>query len=98
MSGGHFDYKQYAIQDIADEVEQLILTNDSEEKDEWGYDKGHHFSAETIEEFKIGLEYLRKAQIYTQRIDWLVSCDDGEDTFHTRLQSELQQFEITVDN
>jgi hypothetical protein len=31
MSGGHFDYKQWEIQNIADEVEQLILTNDSEE-------------------------------------------------------------------
>jgi hypothetical protein len=36
MSGGHFQYKQWEIGNIADEVEQLILTNDSEEKDEWG--------------------------------------------------------------
>lgn len=93
MSGGHFDYAQYQIESIADEVEHLIINNDSKEKDEWGSDKGRHYSAETIEEFKIGLEYLRKAQIYTQRIDWLVSGDDGEDTFHTRLQSELQRYE-----
>ena len=93
MSGGHFDYKQYQLEYIADEIEQLIVDNDSEEKDEWGTSKGYHFTAETIEEFKIGLEHLHKAQIYAHRIDWLVSGDDGEDTFHTRLQSELQKFE-----
>ena len=93
MSGGHFDYKQYEIENIADEIEQIILDNDSEEKDEWGDSKGHHYSAETIKEFKIGLELLRKAQIYLHRIDWLISGDDGEDTFHIRLQSQLQQFE-----
>ena len=97
MSGGHFDYKQYEIENIADELEQIILDNDSEEKDEWGDSKGRHYSAETIKEFKIGLEHLRKAQIYLHRIDWLISGDDGEDTFHIRLQSQLQQFEITVD-
>ena len=26
---------------------------------------------------------------YTQRIDWLVSGDDGEDSFHSRLKKEL---------
>ena len=34
MSGGHFNYKQYEIGYIADEVEQLIITNDSTETNE----------------------------------------------------------------
>ena len=93
MSGGHFDYQQYNIEQIANEVEQLIITNNSTEKDVFGNDKGFHYGPETIEEFKIGLEYLRKAAIYTQRIDWLVSGDDGEDTFHDRLQKELKKVE-----
>lgn len=91
MSGGHFQYKQWEIGNIADEVEQLILTNGSEEKDEWGYTKYSHFTDETIEEFKKGLHYLRLAHIYAQRIDWLVSGDDGEDSFHSRLQAEIDK-------
>jgi len=91
MSGGHFDYKQWEIQNIADEVEQLILTNDSEELDEWGYRKGSHFTPETIAEFKKGLTVLRQAYVYAQRIDWLVSGDDGEDSFLSRLKSELEK-------
>jgi hypothetical protein len=91
MSGGHFDYKQWEIQNIADEVEQLILTNDSEELDEWGYRKGSHFTPETIAEFKKGLTVLRQAYVYAQRIDWLVSGDDGEDSFHRRLKNDLEK-------
>jgi len=89
MSGGHFEYKQYQIGYIADEVEQLILINTSEETDEWGYIKGAFYSEETIAEFEHALKLLREAQIYTQRIDWLVSGDDGEDDFHSRLKFEL---------
>ena len=91
MSGGHFDYKQWEISNIADEVEQLILTNDSEEKDEWGDRKGYHYTPETIEEFKKGLVLLRQAYVYAQRIDWFVSGDDGEDSFHRRLKFELEK-------
>jgi len=88
MSGGHFDYKQYEIENIADEIGQIILDNDSEEKDDWG-DKGHHYSAETIEQFKIAIEHLRKAKVYLHRIDWLLSSDDDENSFHERLFEEL---------
>jgi hypothetical protein len=93
MSGGHFQYKQWEILNIADEVEQLILDNDSNDLDEWGYTKGTHFNKETIIEFKTALETLRKAYVYAQRIDWLVSGDDGEDSFHNRLKGELDALE-----
>lgn len=91
MSGGHFQYKQWEIGNIADEVEQLIIDNDSEELDEYGDRKGSHFSNETIEEFKKGLAILRQAHVYAQRIDWLVCGDDGEDSFHSRLKHDLEK-------
>jgi len=91
MSGGHFQYKQWEIGNIADEVEQLIITNDSEELDRWGDRKGSHFTPETIEEFKKGLILLRQAYVYAQRIDWLLSGDDGEDSFHSRLKNDLDK-------
>lgn len=91
MSGGHFDYKQYQIGYIADEVEQLIITNDSEEKDQWGCCVGAHYSAETIEEFKKACAILKQAYVYVQRIDWLVSGDDGEDSFHLRLKKDMER-------
>lgn len=91
MSGGHFQYDQWKIGSIADEVEQLIITNDSEELDRWGDRKFSSFSAETIEEFRKGLSILRLAHIYAQRIDWLVSGDDSEESFHKRLNNDIEK-------
>jgi hypothetical protein len=89
MSGGHFEYNQYKIGYIADEIETLIENNDSDEKNGYGDTVGHHFRLETIEEFKKALKALRVAQVYAHRIDWLVSGDDGEDSFHRRLKNDL---------
>ena len=89
MSGGHFNYDQYKIGQIADMVEQLIISNDSQELNEWGDTKGLGYSKQTIAAFNQGLHLLKLAQIYAQRIDWLVSCDDGEDTFYRRLDKDL---------
>lgn len=108
MSGGAFDYKQYNISMIADEIEQTILNSgkpktQEELRDEcWGRDSSwyeihpedlnyYKYPDDVIEEFKKGVEILRKAQVYAQRIDWLVSGDDGEDSFRTRLKEELDQ-------
>jgi hypothetical protein len=91
MSGGYFDYNQHRIGYIADEVEELILKNRDESLDDWGDPVGNFYSDETIAEFQRGLHYLRVAQIYAQRIDWLMSGDDGEESFHRRLKEELDE-------
>lgn len=85
MSGGHFDYQQYKLDDIADEIEKLI------ERSILGEESWLIFNDETLKEFQNAIEYLRIAAIYAQRIDWLVSGDDGEQTFHTRLKEELSE-------
>ena len=87
MSGGHFDYQQYRMNDIATEIENLIKNNEKE--DEWGH--ANNYSEETIVEFKKGVELLKRAQVYAQRIDWLVSGDDGEECFHRRLKEDLEE-------
>jgi hypothetical protein len=90
MSGGYFNYNQSYIRDIADEVARVIAKNNSKEIDEWGYEEGTFYSGATIGEFKKGLRHLKLAAIYAQRIDWLLSGDDGEDTFHTRLANDIK--------
>ena len=90
MSGGHFDYDQYKIGQISDQVHHLILSNEDKTKDEYGYPMGREYGPGTIEKFKEGLKFLRLAEIYAQRIDWLISGDDGEDSFLERLEEELK--------
>ena len=81
MSGGHFDYQEYKISEIADEIQHLIDTNADDTKDEWGNPRGNHYPTEKLDWFKIAIKTLRQAFKMAHRIDYLVSGDDGEDTF-----------------
>jgi hypothetical protein len=91
MSGGHFNYQQNHLWDMADDIGNVIFNNDSTEKDEWGYSIGRQYSPETIAEFEKAVTALKLAYVYAQRIDWLLSGDDGEDSFHKRLQAQLKE-------
>ena len=166
MSGGHFDYQQYHIEDIADSIEREIeeATKPKPPKvwkehasvfkkmDDWHFkriymgfktydeavkyfkkDKAYKFvreyekdekrisefmegekmvevretkyqeyeddeyypeyTDETIQIFKDAVKILRKAAIYANRIDWLLSGDDGEDNLKERLKKELKELE-----
>lgn len=88
MSGGYFEYKQYELNYIAYEIEQLIQNNEKNVGDK-NFPFIRCYSEKTLTEFKTGMELIRKAQIYLQRIDWLVCDDDDEKTFHERLKNDL---------
>ena len=96
MSGGRFNYKQYDLQYIADEIEQVIQEFERGDKSEYGdYPKWNFENPQTIAEFRYAIKMLNIGRIYAQRIDWLLSGDDGEDSFHERLKHELETFEGT---
>ena len=88
MSGGRFDYLQYKFTEIVDVIEQEIIDNNAEPRPKDWFEP-NNFREETIAEFKKGIEYIKKAQIYVQRIDWLLSGDDGEESFLKSLKEEL---------
>lgn len=89
MSGGHFEYNQYRLIEIANEIEQIIINNNV--KTEFGF--SYDFSEDILNEFKKAVEYLRLAEIYVQRIDWLVSGDDGDESFRRRLKEDLSELQ-----
>jgi hypothetical protein len=91
MSGGHFDYDQFSMGQIADEIERLIEINDSEETDAYGDKIGYFFPHEIIKRFKEAVQTLRIAQVMAQRIDWLVSGDDSEESFLRRWNDDLSK-------
>ena len=82
MSGGHFDYIQCTIDQAADNLEQII--NNPEEY--------YTYSSDTITEFRTGLLLLRQAAVYLHCIDYLISCDDCESSFHSRLKEDLNVY------
>ena len=89
MSGGFFDYSQYRIAQIADDIEFLIQDNDSTKKNEYGEDIGNHYPKEIIEKYKEAVITLRIAEKMVQRVDYLESGDDGEESFLERWKEEL---------
>ena len=109
MSGGAFEYNQYKIGYIADQIEHEIERNgrsktkeelrDESWRDPDWYEKypedlNHYkYPDDIIEEFKNAVKYLRIAEVYAQRVDWLLSGDDGEESFRTRLKEDLQKIE-----
>ena len=92
MSGGRFDYKQYQITQIIEVIEQAIIDNNEEPRPEDWFEP-NNFSEATIQEFRNGIDLLKRAQVYAHRIDWLLSCDDGEETFHVRLKKDLSKLD-----
>ncbi len=106
MSGGHFDYKQYDITFIIEELERVIKNNNKKiPRELWNYycinkelikimpheEFYSTYPDEIMEHFKKGLKLLKMAQIYTQRIDWFLSGDDGEESFLIRLREDLSK-------
>ena len=100
MSGGHFDYNQRRIHSIIESIEEVIEKNGKKIEYEFGINRGewelgyhYEYPPDIINEFKNGLRILKQAYVYAQRIDWLLSGDDGEETFRKRLKEELKEIE-----
>ena len=110
MSGGQWNYLQYrftdVIEDIKGEIERSGKPKTKEELKEESWrdpdwyekypeDLNHYkYPDEVIEEFKKGLELIEKAQIYMHRIDWLLSGDDGDESFIERLKEDLDKLKL----
>ena len=101
MSGGKFDYNQYKIRQIW-EIIQNELDKQGKEKQVQFWEKEYYdkypearfekFYGDDVQQiFKDGIESLKKAEIYAQRIDWYLSGDDGEDSLVSRLKYDLDK-------
>ena len=84
MSGGHFEYQQFYLQRIADNIEQAILEDERDTYDE-------KYSPETIAVMKETISWLKMCYTLVQRIDWFLSGDDTEEGFHKRLKQQLMK-------
>lgn len=114
MSGGKWEYIQYRFTDVAEDIDKLIeqngqpkseqeLKEDSWHNDDWynkySEDRYHYkYPDEAIEEFKKAANAIRIAQIYMQRMDWLLSGDDGEESFLSRLKKDLKELKDEQNN
>lgn len=91
MSGGTWEYIQYRFQDIGDDLERLIKNNDSDELNDYGDVVGRHYKPETIQKLKEAATHVRETAIMLQRVDYLLAGDDGEESFHKRWNSDMEE-------
>ncbi|MBR1526235.1 MAG: hypothetical protein IJ640_06200 [Prevotella sp.] len=104
MSGGHFDYKEWHINNIADNIEQeVIQCGKPIPRQRWEYWQMEHFREHpedavnyaypdpVLRRMEEAVYALRAAAIYAQRVDYLLSGDDGEESFERRLKEELAE-------
>ena len=107
MSGGHWHYIQHRFTDVAEDIDELIEKNgkpksEKELKEESWYDDDwyekypedlnhYEYPPEVIEEFKKASQAIKIAQVYIQRMDWLLSGDDGEESFLRRIEEDLEK-------
>ena len=101
MSGGHFDYKQYQINEIADSIECELnrqgkekpkneLYGDKEYFEKYPNEKFYYtYPAIVQEKMREAVKQLKIAAIYAQRVDWFISGDDGDESFIERLAEDL---------
>lgn len=50
-------------------------------------------SDETINAMKEAYRQIRMAEIYAERVDWMMSGDDSEECFRERIKEDLAEFE-----
>lgn len=87
MSGGYFEFKQYHIKGIAETIkEDITRLENNPEYLEWVEDKEY-----LIMVMKQAYMALLPAYTYSQRLDWLLSGDDGEKSFKQRLEEDMRK-------
>jgi len=103
MSGGKFDYKQYQINEIADSIESELAKQGKVKSKEdlfcsaeyynvYPEEEIYHTYPEIVQEkMREAIKQLRIAYVYAQRVDWLLSGDDSEETFIERLNEDLNK-------
>lgn len=79
MSGGSMNYFAFTFDEPLAIISKEI---------KWGKNK---WTPETLLEFQNAVNYLKLAQIYSRRVEWILSGDDGENSFIKRLKEELEE-------
>lgn len=98
MSGGTFDYQEFHIGEIAEDIRNKILNyRDPEwckralEEHSWHKENdGGWYSEETLQVMEEAYKVLYIAHIFAKRIDYLEAGDDGEESFLLRTIDEIK--------
>ena len=86
MSGGAFDYQDRRLDDIADTLRTKIAKC---RKGHEYYDFPERFLNEMISTYR----KTKELRVLLQRMDWVLSGDDGVETYFQRLNEDLNELD-----
>jgi hypothetical protein len=83
MSGGHYNYEQYALtrirEGMCEDLERIGTMNEWEETP-------YQLEPSTVDAIKLAMELLAITEKLVHDIDWCLSGDTGEDTLARKMQ------------
>lgn len=94
MSGGHFEYKQFVLNELANRIQEELDKQGVEKQKpiyDWEEPTYQTYPEEIQQIFKDAVKALKIAQIYVHRVDWYLSGDDGEESLKLCLNKDLEQ-------
>lgn len=103
MSGDYFGFQEYQIYEIVNTIEEVLnrqgkrkpkdeLYGDIKYYEEHPEEMYYYTYPEIIQEkIKEGIKQLKIASVYARRIDFLLSSDDGDESFIFRLSEDLNK-------
>jgi hypothetical protein len=91
MSGGTFDYVQYRLGQLADELECYARSGKY-------WENGDAIPDDIVADIRTAMSLVERAQVYVQRLDWLIAGDDGEESYRKRLAEDLAKLDNDLEN
>lgn len=85
MSGGHYGYKQYQLQDIADQMRRDIAKSGTTNE----YGEIYELKPSTIQALKTTAEILEVVGNLVHDLDWCLSGDTNEDGLQAKMEKNL---------
>jgi len=87
MSGGHFEYDEFRMHHIAEQIDFEIQNNDLPDPQ---YGQTNGYSKEVLYYMQYTRDTLEHSYKLTKNLDYLLSGDIGEDGYLERVKNELQ--------
>jgi hypothetical protein len=94
MSGGHFNHKQFAFAEIAEQISDVLETEANPGVNQWGERTDYGFRPDTLDNIKSILMLVKIAQVYVSELDYLLSSDTSEDSFFSNINDRLDALHL----
>lgn len=85
MSGGTYDYIQFKLNAVINEMLEDIAKEDCD------------YPEKVVEIMKVCIGHLSIGSTLLHRLDWYLAGDDGEGTLYRRLNEDLDEMVVNAD-